>query len=129
MGILLRSFDYVYYRICRWYMNQNDSSPGITALIIISLLQFVNAFSLFILLCLALKIHPTLSRVVPVISTITLLVLNGFRYNSLNYEVLSNRWANEDTLQGKRNGNKVRLYVLLSFLLVATLILSTMPWK
>jgi hypothetical protein len=129
MGILLRSFDYVYYRICRWYMNQNDSSPGITALIIISLLQFVNAFSLFILLCLALKIHPTLSRVVPVISTITLLVLNGFRYNSLNYEVLSNRWVNEDTLQGKRNGNKVRLYVLLSFLLVATLILSTMPWK
>lgn len=54
---------------------------------------------------------------------VALTILNGIRYNRLNYDVLKQRWADEDAKSYQRKGVGVVLYILLSVVVVIILII------
>ena len=54
-----------------------------------------------------------------------ILILNGIRYNKINYDYLNRKYGQEDTKVRRRKGNVLLIYILLSLLLNITLII----WK
>jgi hypothetical protein len=107
-------FDYVYYRVCVFYDRNKDSSPGVSALLVVCLLQFFNISTIFLLIQIVFTKRINVSRLMVVTSILILLIANGFRYNKLNYQVLRKTLANGSTVQNKRKQNYVVFYVIIS---------------
>jgi hypothetical protein len=51
------------------------------------------------------------------------LILNAVHYNKLNYDILNERWGNENKKTKQRKGAAVFIYIILSVLLVIVLII------
>jgi hypothetical protein len=107
-------FDYVYYRVCVFYDRNKDGSPGVSALLVVCLLQFFNISTIFLLIQIVFTKRINISRLVVVTCILLLLIANGFRYNKLNYQVLRKTLANGSTVQNKRKQNYVVFYVVIS---------------
>jgi hypothetical protein len=107
-------FDYVYYRVCVFYDRNNDSSPGVSALLVVCLLQFFNLSTIFLLIQIVFTKRINISSRMVFTCILILLVANGFRYNKLNYQVLRKTLANGSTVQNKRKQNYVVFYVIIS---------------
>jgi hypothetical protein len=117
-------FDYICYRIAYVY----GKMPGyrytdtkiISAVIILSLLQFVNILDLLNILEVRnnlLKIFPNYSFV---IGFITLCILNYFRYiRLLKFSEFESKWDNEDRIKRHTKSVLIIVYFLLSFYLLA----------
>lgn len=113
-------FDYVYYRICRFYDKKNSSSPGITGLCILSLTHCFNILSIFFLLSIVFQRKFDVSKWLIVLLYAILLFINGLRYNKLNYESLKKKWENENGNINQKN-NFVIPYILGSVVLFVIL--------
>jgi hypothetical protein len=113
-------FDYVYYRICRFYDKNKSSSPGITGLCILSLTHYFNILSIFFILSIAFERKFDISKWLGVLLYAILLFINGLRYNKLNYGFLKKKWENENGDIIKKN-NFVIPYILGSTALFAVL--------
>jgi hypothetical protein len=121
---MFRFFDYVYYRTCIFYNKSGEkTSYRISGLVLLSVLQVLNLLFLFQLTFTFLNYWPSLNKYIAVILYVIFLILDGIRYNKLNYDVLRERWANEDAQSYQRKGIWVVLYILLSVLLVIVLII------
>lgn len=118
---MLRLFDYVYYTICVFYDKNRGSSPGVTALLIIAMLQFFNLFTLLFLIEIILSQKISINNLTIVTCGLLLLVWNGFRYNKFNYDILKEKWKNETTTQKKKKKNYVLFYLILSVVSVFAL--------
>ena len=121
---MFRFFDYVYYRTCIFYNKSGEKkSYRISGLVLLSVLQVLNLLFLFQLTFTFLNYWPSVNKYIAVILYVVFLILDGIRYNKLNYDVLRKRWANEDAETYQRKGVWVVLYILLSVLLVIVLII------
>ena len=121
---MLRFFDYVYYRTCIFYEKSGEKkSYRISALVLLSALHVLNLFFLFQLIFTFLNYLPNINKYIAIIPYAAFLILNGVRYNKLNYDVLRERWANEDVKSYQKKGVGVVLYMLLSAVIVVVLII------
>jgi hypothetical protein len=107
-------FDYVYYRVCVFYDKNKDSSPGVSALLVVCLLQFFNISTILLLIQIAVTKRINISSLLVVSCIVMLLVVNGFRYNKLNYQVLRGRLANTSAVRKRRKESYVALYLIIS---------------
>jgi|KBSSwiStaDraftv2_1062776.scaffolds.fasta_scaffold2908305_1 amino acid permease len=114
-------FDYAYYRFCRFYIKDSESSARITSLALLSLIQTLNIFSVIVVFGLY-KYFLSNVKVAVLVTYVTLLILNGIYYNKHNYDVLAEKWKNEDESTQRRKGFYVQAYVGLSLLLIIGLI-------
>jgi len=57
-----------------------------------------------------LNYWPNINKYIGIIPYVAFLILDGLRYNKLNYNVLKRRWLNEDAKSYKRKGVGVVLY-------------------
>ncbi|HEY2347797.1 MAG TPA: hypothetical protein VGH64_02215 [Puia sp.] len=84
-------FDNVFYHICRVYTNKKDNSPEASGVIILSLVQTFNIFTLLILYSFYFNNKSVVNKPLAVILVTGLCVLNYIRYiykDSRNYSVL-----------------------------------------
>lgn len=113
---MFKFFDYVYFTVCRYYIDRQRSSPAISALAIISFLHMLNLFTLFFLFIAFLPHKPHLNKyLVGSGLSLILLILNGIRYNKRNFEVLNRVWGDEENR--KRKQTAVVIYIILSMIL------------
>jgi|CXWL01.1.fsa_nt_gi hypothetical protein len=84
---MIRFFDYVYNKICKFYYKNGDKGARISSLAFLSLLQCLNLFSFFVIFGL-FKYLPDNKKLIAVISYVFLLFINGIRYNKLNFDIL-----------------------------------------
>lgn len=112
---MLKFFDYVYYCLCKFYYKIRGEGAGISALAVIALIQFVNLLLLIFLYDLISHTKFKFDKVIAVLVYIILLILNGIRYNKLNYAVLSDKLKDEQSRRKKVNETLVILYIVLSF--------------
>lgn len=115
-------FDYLYYKVCIFYLKSGDSGARIGALCVVTLFQFLNLFSLFAILSLVLNGMIKNGKLTGFILGIGLLVYNGFRYNKLNFDVLKDKWQNEDQHSRIRKKTFIIIYLILSVLILVSLI-------
>ncbi len=108
--------NYTYYNICRFYDNNGASNAKITAVIVIALIQYLNLYAIFLLINLILNTTLHLGKLLIFILYTLAVILNGIRYNKFNYDILKERWDNEDKRQRKKKVMFVILYIVLSSL-------------
>ncbi len=110
MKQILTFFDYVYYRVCTFYNNSGEKRSSITGLFIISLFYFFNLISVAGFAIIIFKIDlPAINKSAFLIVNICIVILNGIRYNKLKYDVLNERWGNEDEITNEKKGFAVAL--------------------
>ena len=115
---MFKFFDYVYFIACNYYANQNRSNPGITALITVSFLQMLNILLFIFSFTLLLPHKPSLNKyLLGGVISLTLLILNGIRYNKKNFEVLKQVWGNEENNKRKKRQTLIVIYIVLSLIL------------
>ena len=115
---LLRFFDYIFYRVCKAYSRTKDSSPEGAAISIVSVMQCLNIFSIFMLIEILRKDKIFISTFFVVIFVTAFMVLNYIRYiykNTNNYNIMVEIWKNETKKFQK--GILVVIYIVVSFLL------------
>ena len=115
-------FDYLYYRICEFYYAHNSSSPRIAGLVILSLMYCLNFIFIYGVTSLILKRHIEFSKVSLVILYFSLLILNGIRYNKLNFDLLNKRWKGESENIKKKKQTMVMIYIAMSIISIIGLI-------
>ncbi len=101
----MKFFDYVYYRVCKFYDNHGERSPGISGLVVISLMYYFNISIVLDSISIFLQKKLNTGILLVLVIFALLLLVNGFRYNRLNYQVLKNIWCNEDNNAMKKKGN------------------------
>ena len=119
---MLNFFDYFYYKVCIFYLKSGDSSARIGALCVVTLFQFLNLFSIFAIISLALNGFIKNGKVIGIVLAIGLLICNGFRYNRLNFDVLKEKWQNEKSTFSNKKKLFIAVYIVVSVLVVISLI-------
>src|SRR5260221_12513490 len=104
-------FDYLYYRFCKFYYSNGDSGARISSLAVISLLQFFNIFTVFILVSLLFHKDFLTKKLYIVFICVALIIINGFRYNRLDYDLLNKKWSKEDDVKKKKKTILLAIYV------------------
>lgn len=112
---MLRFFDYLYYATCQFYNKYEGpkSNFGVSALIIVALAQGMNLSAIFFGICLIAQKKFAISKILVGFLAILLLIVNGFRYNRLNYQVLDKRWGDED--KGKKDKKRKLFFIYVVF--------------
>src|SRR5438477_11071198 len=95
-------FDYAYYRICKFYYENRDSGARFGGLAVLSVIQFLNIFIVFWVICFLLRFTIHNNKLIVILGYFVIVVLNGFRYNKLNYDVLDAKWKDEDVRTQKK---------------------------
>src|SRR5437773_2188345 len=115
---MLKLFDYMFYRFCKFYYESGSSSPMFGGLFLLSLMQLLNVFSFVVLVSLMLNFNVINNKLLFAAYYLALVILNGFRYNKFNYEILNERWKNEDKNTQKKKKTAILIYFIVSVLLV-----------
>lgn len=116
---MLSLFDNIYYRFCRFYVSHEKNGGRISALVLLSLTQFIILDAIPTTLGMI-----TTKQVVPfcLICYPLILILNGFRYNKLNYDILHKKWSAKSKKANDRSILATRLYLIFLILLILILI-------
>ena len=127
---MLTFFDYVYYKASDFYSKSDPNGAGISGLVVISLLQFLNVLSAYLLVCILSEQKPQLNKLYCLALLVFLLIVDGIRYNKRNYPVLKEKWGDEVRSKKTRNQLFVLAYIFCSFVLTLTLVIlvSEKPW-
>lgn len=121
---MLKVFDYFYYRVCDFYDKHNGSSPGITGLCIVVLMQFFNLITISCAVGLLFHMETVPSKLVGLILLVFLFILNGIYFNNSNYILLKERWKDEDKNTRLRRGMMVLTYIIFSTFTCIGLVIS-----
>jgi len=120
---MIAFFDYVYYRLCVFYNKSGENrSYKISGLVLLSAIHTFNLFFVVQLICVSFHYWPPINKYFAVIPYFLLIIVNGFRYNKLNYDLLKERWGNEDSKAHQQRGIGVFLYIILSVIVVIIMI-------
>ena len=108
-------FDYVYYKACKTYAKENGAA--LSGVVVMAALQMLNILTILFFICVALKTKGLISKLLIIILYVSLLILNGLRYNKITYSILDEKWGME--LKGEKTKHQlvVILYVCVSFIL------------
>lgn len=127
---MLKFFDYVYYKCCQfYYKNGEENGYKISGLALLSLFQLLNIALIIILVFQWFHYWANINKMLFAIPVFILLLLNGFRYNKLNYDVLKEKWENESATTSKKREVGVLLYMVLSVILVIAVIIWRLNTK
>lgn len=114
--IILRFFDYLFYCACRFYDKGKDQSTAMTGgLAILVLMQVFNLFSVFCILQIIIHKKYVVNKVVIVVGIFLLIILNGIRYNRLDYAFFKEKWHHSYGM--KKRQNLLILYMVFSTIL------------
>ena len=119
MSAMLSLFDYIYYRIYKFFEEKGDNVPETKGSLILSLIQFFTLLDILVFVRMIYEFPlPKKVFILPVI--ISLAVINWYRYER-NFEIktFQDQWRNESLEKKRRNGWLIGLYLLLSFLVPA----------
>ena len=116
-------FDYLFYRICRYYEKHKEDSPMFSGIALLSLIQSVNLFILYGVICLIFNYRPSHIKLIAIGTCFFLVLFNGFRYYKFTYPILKEKWQNEEPKIQKRKKRFLIAYIVL--ILILTFILST----
>ena len=108
-------FDYVFYRVCKAYLQTKSTSPEATAAIIVAVMQCFNIVSIAMLIEIVRHEKSILSKTVVVVLVMLLMTINYMRYVykvTHGYKVMSERYVNERRYTTK--GTLVLLYIIFS---------------
>jgi hypothetical protein len=114
---ILDFFDYTYYWACQYYYRQDKDNARWLAIFLMSGLYCFNIFSLIWAVQLFYIQNFQCNKVAGFVLFIAIVVLNVIRYKTNTYDVLKERWKDEETSRKKRKQIQVLLYVFLSFAL------------
>jgi hypothetical protein len=114
-------FDYLYYKASKFYARYDRDGAGISGVIIVALMQWLNIFSVYLIIRLIRDQPIGASRLIVVLSCIFLLIMNGIRYSRLNRRGLRERWDGETENKRARGNLLIVFYVFLSFALTVAL--------
>jgi hypothetical protein len=124
---MLHFFDYVYYKSCQFYDKHGEGSgAGISGLAFLSLIQFLNLLSVVTVFWLIFPyefILTTGDKILGAFVYIVIIFINGIRYNKLNYDILKERWDNEDKKNQRKKQIGVISYILITIVSVNVLML------
>lgn len=115
-------FDYVFYQVCRVYIQAKGSSPEATAAIIVALIQCLNIVSVAMLIEILRHEKSILSKTFVVMLFLVFFLLNYMRYvyrDAHGYKAMSERNVYESAPTIK--GTLVLLYIIVSIGLAVTL--------
>lgn len=117
-------FAYLYYRIFSTYKYKwNDSIPGVYAICLVSILQFLNLTSIQLIIFYFSNIKWDINRIYGALIVALLIGLNYYRfYIHSNFSLLEKKWQNETKQKKTRNGILIIIYIVFSvlfFLLLA----------
>lgn len=118
---MMTFFDYLYYKTCLFYSKREKNEDRITGVIVVSLMQYSNFFT-FILILL-IRFHQPFTYLMSVSVFCVLVISNGFRYNKLNYGILTARWAGESEERKKKKSSYLLLYIVVSTTVFLTLVI------
>jgi hypothetical protein len=123
---MMKFFDYVYYKSCQfYYANGEGDGAGISGLAFLSLIQYLNLISIIAILWLIFPykfVFTGGAKVITALIFIIIVVVNGFRYNKMNYNTLRERWDNEDKKIKRKKEIRVIFYILITVIIVIGLI-------
>jgi hypothetical protein len=106
---MIHFFDYIYFQVRNVYSKTIDSSPQISGIAVVSLMQCINVISLIMILSLTVQKKYVLSKKI-VILYIALVILNYVRYiykDGNSYDKLKERYVNG-------TGTMALLYIVFS---------------
>lgn len=116
-------FDYIFYRVGAVYKTTQDRSPEFAAVCVVSLIEILNAIFLIGIYEQIFHFYFTPNKLTTILGLITVLTLNAFRYNKLDYDSLNEKWGKENIEIKKRKGTAVFVYIFLSVITVIGLII------
>jgi hypothetical protein len=117
-------FDYVYYKCCQFYdRNGEGSGAGISGLALLSVFQILNLISIMAAIFQIFHYYININKFWFAVPFLALLILNGIRYNKLNYGVLSERWRSEDAIKMNKNETGVTIYMVSTVIIVIAVII------
>lgn len=114
---MIMFFDYVYYRVCKAYYHTRDSSPRIAGLCVISVVCFFNLLSLFCLYSIFIREDIYINKLWAIPAGLTIIILNGIRYNKLHYGILERKWKEDAKKTYFMKGVIAFLYIILSLVI------------
>lgn len=107
-------FDYVFYKCCQLYEKNGQNGPELFGLNVLSLLQFFNLISIIGFFFQLFNFHPEINRGWYFVPIIGIPILNGRRYNKINYTDLKEKWNNIDKVTKRKKNMYLRLYIFLT---------------
>lgn len=117
-------FDYVYYKCCQLYdKNGEREGAGISGLILLSTFQMLNLIFISGLIFQTFHYYSTFNISWLLVFIFILPILNGMRYNKLNYGVLKKRWESENIITKKKKETAVIIYALVSIITTIIIII------
>ena len=116
---MFKFFDYFYYRAYNYYKKRGFTTPQISALCIVSLMQLFNLLTILFFIYLFLSRKFDVNKYLIGGFALLLLILNGIRYNTLNLNDLVPKWEVID--QTPKKINTIVLYISLSTILCISL--------
>ena len=108
-------FDYVYYKACKIYAKENGAA--LSGVVVMAALQMLNILTILFFICVALKTKGLISKLLIIILYVSLLILNGLRYNKITYSILDEKWGIEPKGEKTKHQLIAILYVCVSFIL------------
>jgi hypothetical protein len=109
-------FDYVFYRIYRFFNDKGDLVPETKGLVLLSLIQFVTILDMMIFVKIFYE-YPIPKKYYFIPLLLVVGAQNWYRYDkNLDLERLNRQWRGEQKGIRVRNGWLVGIYLLVSFL-------------
>jgi hypothetical protein len=105
------------YRVCEFYLKHRGTSPEGTAIIIVTLMQFLNIFSIYDILSIITQKKLSVGKGTILAVIVLLLFLNGRRYYKFDYGMLKKKWAEPGGQEKTKRGYLVILYIIISITL------------
>jgi hypothetical protein len=113
-------FDYIWYRIYKYYNDKSDSTAISSASISLSAGICGNCMALYFPLNYYHENIFILTTRIVLIFAGVLLLLISLRYNKKRIEILSSAWSNEDEKKKKVNGWLTIMYLAISLIVMVS---------
>ena len=123
---MLKFFDYIFYRVSAAYYKKGSSTPEITGICTVSIIQYFGIFDFFLLLEIIKREKLVTNKLILVIPAIFFMVFNYIRYIYLDdhsYLVLKKMWENES--KKRERSTMVLLVIVFSLILFFGLAIYT----
>ena len=107
-------FKYIFYRIYLFYSDNRDGIPKFSSILVLSLVQFFNFLTLFLLF--DSNINFTVLKISSLVILFSVVLINYF-YFMKNFDHIQCKWENENIKGKKVKGFIVTIYIIGSIIL------------
>lgn len=121
MNKIISLFEYIHYRVYKFFKGKGDNISEFTATLVLSIIQCLTLLDIIVIIRIFYAFPlPEKIFILPII--IISGAINWYLYErDFDMEKLDTRWGGEDKKERVRNGWLISLYLLFSFLIPVTL--------